>query len=195
MLTRLRARAIDGATMLVRVLDARRERDRLRETVDHVLDERDDAIRERDDYARLVATREVEIDELLRLCAEVDRLRKVFDWNQRSCEVSNAGNEALLRDLSALLTGSHPPLTSQDVVQRVQAVIDERDARIPTDIDGAQAWAERHGVRFERVPSWRSYSDACDWPAVGSREWAVAGAVATALRSLYGRDMQAGGDA
>lgn len=168
MLTRLRARAIDGATMLVRVLDARRERDRLRETVEFVLDERDDALRERDDYARLVATREVEIDEMLRLRAEVERLTAERDEHAQGVSV---------------------------LACRIDRVQQERDARIPTDIDGAQAWAERHGVRFERVPSWRSYSDACDWPAVGSREWAVAGAVATALRSLYGRDMQAGGDA
>lgn len=74
MLRRLRARAVDGATMLARCIDARRERDRLRETVDYVCDERDEARRERDEYARLVATREVEIDELLRLRREVERL-------------------------------------------------------------------------------------------------------------------------
>jgi hypothetical protein len=34
----------------------------------------------------------------------------------------------------------------------------ERDARIPTDIDGAQAWAERRGVVFRAGREWESLS-------------------------------------
>ena len=83
----LRADVVDGATMLARHLDARRERDGLRETVEFVCDERDEARRERDEYARLVATREVEIDELLRLRREVERLTAERDEQAQGVSV------------------------------------------------------------------------------------------------------------
>lgn len=94
MLTRLRARAIDGATMLSRYIDARRERDRLRALVDRLTDERDE-------YAQGVSI----------LACRIDRVQQ------------------------------------------------ERDARIPTDIDGAQAWCEARGVTFRCGREWSSQSE------------------------------------
>lgn len=126
----LRAGLVDGATNLARLLDARRERDGLREQVEFVCDERDEAMRERDEYARLVATREVEIDELLRLRREVERLTAE-------------------RDAASLERDAHRDDIS-DLATRLNAACIELDARIPTDIDGAQAWCEARGVRVER---------------------------------------------
>lgn len=55
-------------------------------------------------------------------CAEARKLR--HDLRSARCDVATL--RVLLRDLSLLLTGNIPPLTAQDIVPRVQAVIDER---------------------------------------------------------------------
>lgn len=166
MLQRLRARAVDGATMLVRLLDARRERAGLRETVEHLIDERDDARRERDEYARLVATREVEIDELLRLRAEVERLTAERDEHAQGVSV---------------------------LACRIDRVQQERDARIPADIDGAQAWLAARGWWFEREDSsplsepWSAYRDTAAEPVLVADTywWAVLQALGEDLSEAW----------
>lgn len=300
MLRRLRARAVDGATMLARALDARRERNRLRDQVtaleEHMderhfellglLDERnrltaeverltaecDDADRLREESSRrmnalvdaanarsvdllrrvasdmqaicdmvwrecphgmttsdamnavrqLIADRDLLRALVERLTAERDehaqgvsvlacridrvqqerdaamtecgRLREALDLNQRSREASNAGHEALRRELSALLTGDDVPLEPVDIVERVRAAIAERDARIPTDIDGAQAWAEERGALFMFTPdpqAWRVRSR-CMQGSFTTRWYAVAETVAATLRATW---QDCGGDA
>ncbi len=166
MLRRLRARAVDGATNLARLLDARRERDGLRETVDYVCDERDEARRERDGYARLVATREVEIDELVRLRHEVERL--------------TAERDEHVQDLSVLTC-------------RIDRIQQERDARIPTDIDGAARWLGARGWWFEREDSsplsepWSAYRDTAAEPVLVADTywWAVLQALGEELSEAW----------
>jgi len=155
--------------------------------------------------------------EVVRLRAECERLRKARDLNRSARETSNAGNEAFRRDLSALLTGDSAPLSREDMVARVQAVIDERDkwkdealrahdgweyssdlldaeiteceARIPVDVDGAQAWAEAAGVfvrrRGDAWQVWRSLGSHEVHIMTGDHQQAVARAVACALDVMW----------
>lgn len=154
MLRRLRARAIDGATMLARYLDARRERDDLRAELrcwrskaeryhsisDGLHAEWDAAMGERDELQA----------EVERLTAENDELRAAGDRLVAETVSFAAERGELLRlraEIERLTAERDEHAQAVSVLAcRIDRVQQERDARIPTDIDGAQAWAERHGV-------------------------------------------------
>ena len=122
-----------------------------------------------------------------------DRMRRTADLNQRSREASNARNEALRRDLSALLTGDDSPLTHEDIVARVKAVADQRDARIPTDFDGAKAWLEARRWRFvewagEERHWWSSYEHGGHMGSNNTLASVVSAALSDVLRDEWEAD-------
>lgn len=138
MLRRLRARAVDGATNLVRLIDARRERDELRAEVERLT-------AERDEHALGVSV----------LACRIDRVQR------------------------------------------------ERDARIPTDIEGAQAWLRERGWWFEREDSsptsepWSAYRDTAAQPVLVADTywWAVLQALGEELSEAWDSAPSPEGDA
>ena len=113
--------------------------------------------------ASATTTREVEIDELLRLRREVERL--------------TAERDEYAQGVSILAC-------------RIDRVQQERDARIPTDIDGAQAWAEAHGMAVGHDHAGWHCRDEHDGGMVagGGRAWVVGQAVGRVLSRTWRGD-------
>lgn len=156
MLTRLRSN-------LVRLLDACRERDRLQAEVERLHQDRkryvDAALAERAHMHRAlwrslhralwraVTGEDADPPGAIELCDRIRALVDERDVANRECLQAMEAEHALQAQVDRL-TAERDSL-AQDVsvlACRIDRIQQERDARIPVDIDGAQAWASDRGV-------------------------------------------------